>query len=273
MDPQLLADRASLRRLLHDSPALSLSQLAFQCNRSIAWIRKWKRRLLAAPPNDQAILYGKSCRPHHTRPPRPPLVEERILYYRNHLSETYGRIAGPKPILYHLQKDPELAQAGIVPPRSPISVWKILVKLGCIARPGLPAHQPLERAEPFENFAMDFKDVTSVTIEPDGKQQHLVEVLNIIDEGTSYLWEAVARTDFTATTVISTLLEVFGARGVPKNLRFDRDVRFIGGAGRKAFPSALVRMLKVLGVGVQLCPPHRPDKNPFRGTLPSQLRC
>ena len=110
---------------------------------------------------------------------------------------------------------------------------------------------------------MDFKDASSVSIEPDGKKQHQVEVLNLIDEGTSVLWEAVVREDFNAETVVETLLEVFKQQGVPASLKFDRDPRFVGSSQGRDFPSALVRMLHVLGVAVSICPPHRPDKNAF----------
>jgi hypothetical protein len=43
------------------------------------------------------------------------------------------------------------------------------------------------RAEPLEAWQIDFKDVTTVAPEPEGKRQHTVEVLNIVDTGTSIL--------------------------------------------------------------------------------------
>src|SRR5215468_12526442 len=87
--------------------------------------------------------------------------------------------------------------------------------------------------------------------------------MNFIDEGTSYWWDAVVRTDFNAETVIETLFEVFGRTGLPCSLRFDRDPRFVGAAQGCDFPSAMVRMLHVVGVQPLISPPRRPDKNPF----------
>jgi hypothetical protein len=51
-----------------------------------------------------------------------------------------------------------------------------------------------------EEIQLDFKDATSVPPDPDGKQQHVVEVLNFVDAGTSTWLQAEARTDFHAET-------------------------------------------------------------------------
>jgi len=39
----------------------------------------------------------------------------------------------------------------------------------------------------------DFKDVSSVGAEPEGKRQHVVETLNLVDSGTSVLLDAQVR--------------------------------------------------------------------------------
>ncbi len=44
----------------------------------------------------------------------------------------------------------------------------------------------------------DFKDVSTVPADPQGKQQHVVETLNILDSGTSVLLDAQVRQDFSA---------------------------------------------------------------------------
>jgi len=49
---------------------------------------------------------------------------------------------------------------------------------------------------------VDFKDASSVTIGPEGKKQHLVEVLNILDEGSSILIDAVARSNYNAESTL-----------------------------------------------------------------------
>ncbi len=50
---------------------------------------------------------------------------------------------------------------------------------------------------------MDFKDASSVPADPQGKQQHVVEVLNFVDAGTSILLSAQPRDDFHAETASS----------------------------------------------------------------------
>jgi hypothetical protein len=124
-------------------------------------------------------------------------------------------------------------------------------------------HVPVERPEPMRNWQIDFKDVSSVPADPDGKQQHVVETLNVVDVGTSILVEAVVRGDFTNETVLWALTHIFLAHGLPERLTFDRDPRFVGSWSGRDFPSAVVRFLLCLGLDAQVCPPQRPDLNAF----------
>ena len=60
------------------------------------------------------------------------------------------------------------------------------------------------------------KDASTVPAEPEGKQQHVVETLNIIDTGTSVLIGSYVRSDFTAETALQALAQTFGsARPAP----------------------------------------------------------
>jgi transposase InsO family protein len=259
---QWVCERGKLRRLLKDHPSWSTRQLVEATAHSQTWVKDWKSRFRAHP-DDDTILLGHSYAPH-TAPPRPnPVLVERILDLRSKLVEVLGRIPGPKTLLYYLTIDPLLQEKGITPPRSTSTIYKIMVRQGCYERPGLKKAPPKEPLEPLECIAFDFKDVVTVEIDPDGKQQHLVEVLNLVDEGTSVLWEHAARDDFNAQTVVETLLDIFEHNGLPRKCRFDRDPRFVGAAISRDFPSALVRMFHVLGVTPLICPPHRPDKNGF----------
>jgi hypothetical protein len=38
-----------------------------------------------------------------------------------------------------------------------------------------------------QSWEIDFKDVSTVPAEPEGKKQHVVETLNMVDVGTSIL--------------------------------------------------------------------------------------
>jgi len=232
-------------------------------NRSHSWVKTWLSRFKSTSPDDETVLWGKSHQPKKLPLPPNPILLERIFELRNHPPANLKRTPGPKTLSYFLQQDPVLQEQGITPPRSTSTIYKLLVRLGCLARPALKKTEPLERAQPLECIACDFKDATTVEIEPDGKKQHYVEVFNFIDEGTSYLWAAVAREDFNAETVVETLLEIFEQQGLPRWLRFDRDPRFVGSASGRDFPAAMVRMLYVLGIQPTICPPHQPQKNGF----------
>ncbi len=95
-----------------------------------------------------------------------------------------------------------LAQ-GLSLPRSTRTSWRILRQLGCILDPPGRHHRPQHRPEPMEEIQLDFKDATSVPPDPDGKQQHVVEICNVVDAGTSTWLMAEARSDFHAESAAS----------------------------------------------------------------------
>lgn len=104
---------------------------------------------------------------------------------------------------------------------------------------------------------------STVVIEPDGKKQHVVEILNVVDVGTSAWLDALTRSDFNAHTVLVAIEEYLSHWGLPDEVTFDRDSRFVGSASGRDFPAPFVRFWHCLGVKVNLCPPHRPDLNAF----------
>lgn len=176
----LVATRAKLRTLLSLHPDWSHSRLALETARSLNWVRDWRKRLREADPADQTVLWGKSHAPHTPPPPPDPRLMDRLLELRTNPPENLKRIPGPKTLLYFLKQDPYLKEQGIKIPTSTSTIHKYLVKLGCIERPGLRQPKPIERPEPLESIAIDFKDITTVQVGPDGKKQHLIEVLNFI---------------------------------------------------------------------------------------------
>jgi hypothetical protein len=109
---------------------------------------------------------------------------------------------------------------------------------GRIAKPLPRLSDPIERPKPMEHWQMDFKDASSVPADPDGKQQHVVETLNIIDMGTSVNIASHVRSDFTAETALRALAETFSHHGRPKSITLDRDTR-LRLAVRKAATSLL----------------------------------
>jgi hypothetical protein len=79
-----------------------------------------------------------------------------------------------------------------------------------------------------------------------------------VDAGTSLLLLAHAHPDFHAETAFETIVQFLRLYGLPEMLTLDRDVRWVGSATQRDFPSALVQFLYCLGVFPNILPPrHR----------------
>ena len=263
MEEQWIVDRSNLRILLEEQPEWSRKRMAAEIGRSLSWVKKWVKRIGEAEPDDERVLHGRS-RARKNPPPRlETQVVEKILEIRDEPPRNLRRTPGPKTILYYLQQDEELKTKGCRLPRGTRTVWEVLKRNHRIL--GLPSKdpEPLERPEPWQEWGVDFKDVSSVPAEEGGKQQHVVEILNIIDHGTSVLVDSQPHEAYTAETALMTLAEVIQKRGRPRRVTLDRDPRWVGSWQGKDFPSALLRFLICLGIEPVVCPPQRPDKNPF----------
>ena len=55
MEEEWSTDRARLRCALREHPGWSGARLAQELGRSRSWVKKWRRRLAAAPPDDEAV--------------------------------------------------------------------------------------------------------------------------------------------------------------------------------------------------------------------------
>jgi hypothetical protein len=263
MEAQWLADRTTVRTLLRTQPQWTVRDFAAAIGRSRGWVKQWRRRLRGSPLDDDTVLHGHSRARKHPPPPLDPRGIDRILAIRDQPPANLQRIPGPKTILDFLGQDPELQALGLRLPRSTRTLWQILRQYGRIAVPGERWHTPVDRPAPMTTWQLDFKDVSTVPADPDGKQQHVVDVLNPVDVGTSILVNAQARDDFTAATTLHAVVDTFGAHGLPESVTLDRDPRFVGRPQGRDFPAPLVRLLHGLGVHVTVCPPRRPDKNAF----------
>jgi hypothetical protein len=99
MEDSWLADRTLLRSLLHFQPSWTLHDYAAATHRSLAWVKKWRKRLRDALPDDERVLHSRS-RARTRPPPRlDPFVIERILAIRDAPPAHLQRIPGPKAIL------------------------------------------------------------------------------------------------------------------------------------------------------------------------------
>src|SRR6266566_7624035 len=168
-------------------------------------------------------------------------------------------------LLYYLPRDPELQAAQVPLPRSSRTIWKILHATGCLVPHSQKLPHPNELRKPLEEIQMDFKDIGSVSPEQgsQGKRQHVVEVCNFVDAGTSIALSAQAREDFHEQTALEAVISFLHQYGRPRQMTFDRDPRWVGGVSGRDFPSPLRRLLLCLGITPHICPPHRPDKNAY----------
>jgi len=116
---------------------------------------------------------------------------------------------------------------------------------------------------PMEEIQLDFKDATSMPPDSDGKQQHAVEICNFVDAGTSTWLLAETRSDFHAETALEAVVHFLTHYGRPCRMTFDRDSRWVGSHSLRHFPSAFCRFLLCLDIQPNICPPRRPDKNPY----------
>ncbi len=255
MEAQWVAQRAMLRHLAIQHPQWTRPQLAQACGASVSFVKKWLKRFGETDPNDLHVLFSRS-RARHTPPPPPDLrLVQRIIEIRTTPPENLQRTPGPRTILYYLKRDAHLAAQGIVAPRSTRTVWKILRTLGLILDPAERTHKPLEPCEPLQEVQMDFKDATTVPPDPQGKRQHVVEVLNFVDAGTSILLSAQPHDDFHAETALDAVIAFLRTYGLPPTLTFDHDPRWVGSSSGRDFPSALRRFLLCLGIEPNICPP------------------
>jgi Integrase core domain len=264
-EAQLIVQRASLRWLAQQHPSWTQQDLATTLGKSLAWVKKWLKRLREAAPGDVMVLHARS-RARKTPPASITsqiAVVQRILEMRENPPENLHRVPGPEAILYYLHRDPTLQKAGVRLPRSQTTIWKILRLFGCIAQEHRRKPKPLERKHPGEEVQLDLKDATTVPADPEGKRQHMVEITNFVDAGTSIWLSRSVGADFDAESLLEVVAQFLRERGLPAMLTFDNDPRFVGSASGRDFPSALVRLLLCVGVEPNVCPLHRPDKNAY----------
>jgi transposase InsO family protein len=262
MEAQWQADRSMLRRLMQTQPQWTQRDYADAIGRSVDWVKKWIKRLRAALTDDMSVLRSQSRARKHPPPRLNQIVIDRLLEIRASPPAPINRIPGPKTIRYYLEQDSELRALQLRLPRSTRTIWQILRQYGRIGNQHYD-HVPVPRPAPLAVWQWDFKDVSSVPANPEGKRQHVVEVLDTVDMGTSILLGAQVRPDFTMETALRAAAALVQQLGLPQAVTIDRDARFVGSAQQRDFPSPFIRFWLCLGVYVTICPPRRPDLNAF----------
>ncbi len=262
-EADLMAKRAALRWLAQQHPECTHQDLADALAMSHSWVSKWLQRLRQADPGDIMALHSRS-RARHTPPASiasQPAVVQRILEIRLEPPENLQRVPEPEAILYYIHRDPALQRAGVRLPRSQTTIWKILRQAGCIEQDRRRKPRPLQLRQPGEEVQFDLKDASSVPADPEGKRQHVVEIANCVDAGTSIWLHREVGSDFDAEALFEVVAQFFCQHGLPARFTFDNDPRLVGSPSGRGFPSALVRFLLCLGVQPNVIPPHRPDLN------------
>ena len=118
MEVQWQADRAMLRRLMQPQPQWTQHDYADAIGRSVAWVKKWRKRRRAAPPDDAAVLRSQSPVRKQLPPKLSHAVIDRLLEIRSAPPAPINRIPGPKTIRYYLEQDPDLRAPQLRLPRS-----------------------------------------------------------------------------------------------------------------------------------------------------------
>jgi hypothetical protein len=263
MEEQWMVDRCKLRAVWLEHPEWSKQKLAQEVGHAKCWVKKWLRRIRSCPLEDQQVLVSQSRARKRAPLQTAPEVVDRILAIRDDPPPKLGRTPGPVTILYYLQKDPMFTELGYPLPRSTRTIWKILDQNHRIHRPGPRSHEPREVVEPGVEWGMDFHDVSTVPSDPGRKQQHVVEILNFVDHGSSAVVASEPGDAYTAETALRTVAEVFQEQGCPDRIDLDRDPRWVGSWTAKDFPSPMLRFLECLGIAPDVCPPQAPEKNPY----------
>ncbi len=155
MEAEWMAKRATLRWLLHTHPEWTQNEYAAFLHCSVGWVKKWKKRLKEAPPDDLSVLHART-RARRTPFPLPdPAVVERIVQIRQAPPENLQRVPGSRTILYYLHRDTQLQAQGVKLPRSPRTIWKILRREGLILPLPVRRRKPLPKREPLEEVQVD----------------------------------------------------------------------------------------------------------------------
>lgn len=259
------AARANLYFLWQLHPDWCHARFAQALDTSLGWVKKWLKRFRdeqAQGHSLETICQGHSRARIQPSPKTSEVVVERVLALRDAPPEGLRRVPGQESIHYYLQRD-SMLQFFEVPIPSCRTIYRILKRNQRIAARPDVVHEPMERPAPMSVWQIDFKDVSSVAAQAEGKQQHVVETLNIIDTGTSLLLDAHVRADFTAETALEALASTLARYGCPQRITLDRDPRWVGSPAGSDFPAALLRFGACLGIEIEVCAPHHPQQNGF----------
>ena len=254
METTWMYDRMQLYRLMQEHPDWSISRLAQALDRSMSWVKKWRRRFRAAAAITLATFLSRSRAPKSSTRRVAEAVKRAVLALRETLGALYHQRVGPKRIGYHLHQDTPLQQQGYRLPTSPTTIWRILCEAGRIRRPMPRTPIAIPRPEPLTEWEFDFGQITL----GDSK----LEFWTVVDRGTSILVDLQGSAGYDAETALLALAQTLILWGCPQVMRLDNDPRFAAWSS-DGFPSALERFLLCLDIQVHKCEPASPWQKPF----------
>ena len=135
----------------------------------------------------------------------------------------------------------------------------MLHRYGRIAQPGERQHRPMDGPHPWRPGNSTSKMPPPCRLIRDGKQQHVVEVLDTVDAGTSLLLNAQPRADFTAETTRATVVETLNVTGCPRSSCSIATVGLWDGLGGAISPRPLCASGSVWASKPRCCPRDDPD--------------
>ena len=261
MEAEWRVARARLRDLVRANPSISHGRAAGQVGYSVAWVRKWRQRFATARVDDDSVVQSLSRRPNHSPTRISAEAEERVVELRTSLAGVYHRTVGARTIFAYLQLVPALSAPW---PHSTATIWRILRRRQYIPTPAPSVHHPFLRPAPGTHWELDFCTIAQRSEAAPAKQQHGLEVLNVVDRGTSAVIDSHAAVNYDAEYTLLAVARMLAANGVPPCIVVDRDPRLVGSnSTADPFPSAFIRYLLCLGCEPTVLPPHRPDLKPF----------
>ncbi|MBK9745774.1 MAG: transposase [Chloroflexi bacterium] len=248
-------ERVKLYELMKTHPDWSLRHYGRELGHDLQWVRRWSTRIRSAATITLDTFRSRSRAPHHPPKRIPEEAKALVGELRQVLSERFHRRAGAKTILYGLQQYQKLHTPAFTLPKALSTITQILHELGWITPRCSVTGEPLVLPELMEEWEMDFGEIYL-------GEEGVLEFFVVVDRGSSRLVYLEGGPGYNAETALEAVVRLFETCGLPKRLRFDRDVRLWGAWTRDSYPSPLVRFLRVLGVEDIICPPHRPDKEP-----------
>jgi hypothetical protein len=254
-DAYWVFERMKLYELMQQHPDWSSRHYATVLGHDHKWVQKWRKHYQAA-----SVLTLKSFQSLSRAPKHPPQqisdeAKSIVCQLREALSEKFHRPAGAKTILYALEKYQESQKPTFRLPKALKTINAILRERGYIHAKRERFREPLVLPAPMEEWELDFGEIRL-------SEEDIFEFFLVVDRGTSRLVYLEGCSGYKAETALEAVARLFLLHGLPKRLRFDRDVRLWGARTRDSYPSPLIRFLRVLGVEPVVCPPRRPDLKP-----------